>query len=135
MSDDNFKTSTSRIPADKLAEFFHARKSKARVRLVDAMYRSQGDGFTVYQRKYTRSQVSFVWTREVDVPKWAVDRGLCRAGSMMRQSVKLCFTNTVRLSILLRVYRGHCYGQTDWQHVSMRRAIEVLGSPVSLLEG
>ncbi len=128
---DNLETATTLIPADKLAEFFHASKSKARARLVDAMYTSQAKGFTVSQSH--TGQTSFIYSCEVDAPSWATDRGLCQSGDKLSQSVELCFTGRDSLSILLRVYRGHCYTQADWQHVSMKRAVQVLQEPACTL--
>ncbi len=133
MTDNYSEATTELISADKLAEFFHASKSKGRARLIGAMYTSQAKGFTVSQCRMG-AQTSFTYSCEVDAPSWAVNRGLCRPGIKLRQSIELCFTGREHLSILLRVYRGHCYAQTDWQHVSMKRAVQVLQDPVVALD-
>ena len=125
--DPTHDTQQDKIPYDKLAEFFHASKSKARGNLVTAMYASQDVGFTISQCKHTGTQVSFTWTREVDIPIWAKESGT------MTQIIELCFTGRDSVSILLRVYRGHCYNQVGWQTASMKKAVQVLRNPVETL--
>ncbi len=129
------------IARHTLAEFFHAHKSPARRRLVDAMYDSQSLGrmkdiqSTIFniQQDATRCQVTFTWERTVDVPQWAVDRNLCEVGGIINQSVGLCFTGRDKLSVLMRVYRGHCYNQVERHPTTVAKATAALLDPEALL--
>lgn len=128
---------------EDLAEYFCATTSKRRTLLVRAMYdcqiavagdrtRADGKGFIICQGCMT-GQVVFTWMHRAEAPAWAIERGQCKAGDNITQSVELCFTGRKHLSILLRVRRGHCYGYQDWSSVTMTKATEVLQDPGALL--
>ena len=109
------------ISQERLAEYYRATKSKARGRLVDAMYDSQEVGFHVSQG-VIGSQVSFRWSRVIEAPAWAVREGR----DTITQRVELCITGNASLSILLRVCGGMRH---DWQDVTMAKATTVLRDP------
>lgn len=129
MHDELTSTAITRLA---LAKYFHATKSRARCMLVDVMYASQADGFVISQGTYT-TQVRFQWSHEIEAPSWAIEHNLCQTGTKLSQSVELVFTGRESLSILLRVYRGHCHSQTDWQHVTMKQAAQALQNPAGLV--
>ena len=126
--------SQATVTVDRLAEYFCATKSKARLMLIFAIYASQSSGFVLSQGTYT-TQVLLKWSREIEAPLWATKRNLCKVGAKIEQGIELTFTGRESLSILLRVYRGHICRRTDWQNVSMKRAMQVLQDPAGLIDG